>query len=338
MFTLKKITAAVILIAAFTESLPAPLVWRPGEGFVYEGGDGRTQGTVKDDSRSQFEYAAAIEAQAKYKEALAAYRALVRRWPFSFFADDAQFRIGWCLQQLGEFDRAFQAYQVVVDKYAATEFFDKAIEQQFAIANTFFAGEPQRIMRIPLPPSYERTVKKYQQIIKNAPHGRFAPAAQLRIGMCYQQMHRWSLAVDAFQRLIDRYYASDEADDAYYQIGATWFAASNQSGYDAGAAEKAADAFREFLSLFPDSELAPQARENLAAIKAQQSGGTLGIARFYESQKKWNAAAIYYEDIISRFPNSPDAQVARDRLQVIGPQLNRNEVSRENTNRRQAAR
>lgn len=332
----KFLTCAALLLA-LCQSLPAPLVWRPGEGFVYEEGSGRTQGTVKDDSRSQLEYGDSLLMQEKYKEAMSAYAALVRRWPFSFFADDAQFKIGWCQEKLGDFDRAFRSYQVVIDRYPASEYFDRAIERQFAIANTFFAGEPQRIMRMPLLPSYERTIKKYQQIIRNAPHGRFAPAAQLRIGMCYQQMRRWSLAVDAFQRVIDRYFSSDEVDDAYYQIGATWFAAANQSGYDAGAAEKAVDAFREFLDLFPTSELAPQARENLGALKAQQSGGTLGIARFYESQKKWNAAAIYYEDIISRFPNSAEADVARERLRIIGPHLDRTQNGI-NTNNRQASR
>ena len=300
-----------------TQFLPAPIVWRPGEGFTYETSDAREGGTVTDNSRDQFEYASLLEAQQNFKEARAAYSALVRRWPFSFFADDAQFKVGWCLEKMGDFDRAFNAYQVVVDKYAGTEFFEQAIERQFAIANTYFAGEPQRVMRVPLPPSYERTIKKYQQIIKNAPHGRFAPLAQLRIGLCYQAMRRWSLAVDAFQKLIDTYYQSEEVDDAYYQIGATWFLAANQSGYDAGAAEKAFDAFRDFLKLFPKSELAPQARENLAAIAAQQSGGTLGIARFYENQKKWDAAAIYYDEILKRHPDTPDAEIARERLTAI---------------------
>jgi outer membrane protein assembly factor BamD len=309
-------------LISLTQLLPAPLVWRPGEGFSYESGNTKQGGTVANDSRSQFEYASSIEAKGNYKEARAAYAALVRRWPFSFFADDAQYKIGWCLEKLGDFDRAFNAYQIVVDKYAGTEFFDQAIERQFAIANTYFAGEPQRVMRVPLPPSYERTIKKYQQIINNAPHGRFAPLAQLRIGMCYQAIGRWSLAVDAFQKVIDRYYQSEEVDDAYYQIGATWFAASRETGYDAGAAEKAVDAFRDFLKLFPKSELAPQARENLAAINAQQSGGTLGIARFYENQKKWDAAAIYYNEILKKYPNSEDAQTARERLAAIQNFLN----------------
>jgi len=307
----------VLSLVVFTQSLPAPLVWRPGEGISYEQGNAKDGGTVAESSREQFEYASSLEAQGKYKEARAAYSALVRRWPFSFFADDAQFKIGWCLEKLGDFDRAFNAYQVVVDKYPGSEYFEQSIERQFAIANTYFAGEPQRVLNVPLPPSFERTIKKYQQIIKNAPHGRLAPAAQLRIGMCYQAMRRWSLAVDSFQKVIDYYYNSEEIDDAYYQIAASWFNASNESGYDAAAAEKAYDAFRDFLRLFPNSELAPQARENLNAIQARQSEGTLGIARFYESQKKWNAAEIYYNEVISRFPESQDANYARERLVAI---------------------
>lgn len=50
---------------------------------------------------------------------------------------------------------------------------------------------------------------------------------------------------------------------------------------------------------------------------SKESEDTLHIARFYDFSKNFKAAAIYYNDIVRRFPQSVQATVAKTRLDEL---------------------
>src|SRR5471030_3327316 len=113
----------VLLAFAFATSLAqATLVWRPGEGWSDEsGGD-----VSASSSRDQLEMAHKLEAQGQRDSALKAYKGLLRRWPLSFFAPEAQYRMGKILEDEAEFNEAFQAFQKMVTKYPSSTYFEQA--------------------------------------------------------------------------------------------------------------------------------------------------------------------------------------------------------------------
>jgi hypothetical protein len=50
---------------------------------------------------------------------------------------------------------------------------------------------------------------------------------------------------------------------------------------------------------------------------SKESSDTLRIGRFYDFSKDFKAAAIYYNDVIRRFPQSDDATAAKTRLDEL---------------------
>jgi outer membrane protein assembly factor BamD len=52
-------------------------------------------------------------------------------------------------------------------------------------------------------------------------------------------------------------------------------------------------------------------------LRTEQARGSFNIARFYEKNKKWRAAAIYYNDVVDKDPASSYAQEARERIDEI---------------------
>ncbi|HPA16465.1 MAG TPA: outer membrane protein assembly factor BamD [Verrucomicrobiae bacterium] len=298
-------------------SAQGALVWRPGEGWVNE--DATEEGPVAANSRDQLEAGKRLEESKDWKQAKTMYLALVRKWPFSFNSGEAQYRIGWCSEQQGDFSRAFKDYQKCVEKYPASEYFEKALERQYQIANLFLMGEPQRIWKMPLLPSWEQTAKMYDQIIKNAPYGRYAAESQFKIGLCNEKTKKWSEAITAYKTVLDRFPGHDIADDALYQIGYVWFQAAERPDYDQGAAEKAIQAFTEFIARFPNSDKVAQAKENLAIVHGRLTQGSFNIAKFYETQKKPDAAVIYYRDVVQKAPDSEMAKIALKRIEELTP-------------------
>src|SRR5471032_3202648 len=167
MLSLRPVLLALSALAFATSFAQANLVWRPGEGWSDESGSEISASS----SRDQLELAHKLEAQGQRDAALKAYKGLLRRWPLSFFAPEAQFRMGKILEDEGDFYPAFQAFQKMVTKYPSSDYFAQALNEQYRIANLYLAGEPQRIWKIPVGPSMEKTVELYTRVIKNAPYG-----------------------------------------------------------------------------------------------------------------------------------------------------------------------
>jgi outer membrane protein assembly factor BamD len=302
-------------LVTFPSTSPAPIEWIPGEGWVQD----ETVAVQGKNSREQLQIGRQYENVQDWKQARQAYMALARKWPFSFNAGEAQFKIGWCSEKIGEFAPAFKAYQRCIEKYPASNYFEMALERQYNIANLYLAGEPQRLFGIPFIPSMEKTVEMYQQIIKNAPFGRYAPDSQFKIGLGYEKQKKWAEAVKAYTKILDRYPGNDIVDDAQYQIGHAWFQAANSAQYDQGAAQKALDAFNEFLARYPNSEKALQAKENINLLENRATSGSFKVAEFYESQKQLDPAIIYYNDVIQKAPSSQEADAARKKIETLVP-------------------
>ncbi len=68
----------------------------------------------------------------------------------------------------------------MVTKYPSSEYFEQALNEQYRIANLYLAGEPQRIWKIPVGPSMDRTIEMYERIIKNAPYGDLCAAVPVQ--------------------------------------------------------------------------------------------------------------------------------------------------------------
>jgi outer membrane protein assembly factor BamD len=309
-----------VLAVALTVPAQATLTWRPGEGWSDDSSDSTV---TANSARDQLELAHKLEAEGRRDDALKAYKGLLRRWPLSFFSPEAQYRVGKILEDEADFANAFKAFQKMVEKYPSSDYFEQAMGEQYRIANLYLAGEPQRIWKIPVGPSMERTVDMYQRIIKNAPFGTYAPECQFKIGLAREQQRKFTDAVDAYQLVIDNYPLSSVASNAQYQIGYAWMRASSEGDYDMGAARKAVDAFQDFLVRYPDSDKAVQAQENIQKLSQRQTQGAFAIAEFYEKQHppQPRAAYIYYNEVIREDPNGPQAQVAKKRIQQLKPVL-----------------
>lgn len=313
----RALAGAFLILFGASSLARAELTWRPGEGWSDESSS--SGGVVGKSSRDTLELAHKLEAQGQRDSAMKAYKNLLRKWPLSFFAPEAQYRIGKIMEDEGDFYSAFQAFQKMVQKYPSSEYFEQALGEQYRIANLYLAGEPQRVWKIPVGPSMDKTVEMYERIIKNAPYGTYAPQSQYNLGKARENQLRYTDAIDAYQKVIDNYPASSVAANAQYQIGYAWMRAASSADYDQSAARKAIDAFQDYLVRYPDSDKDDQAQENIKKLAGKQTQGAYNVAKFYETQHDTRAAFIYYNEVVREDPNGPQALEAKKRIQELRP-------------------
>ncbi len=302
---------------AFPFRSPAPIVVTPGEGASYQEPGSEDSAPNQKDAQTQFDVAFAKETKGDLGSAIAGYRKTVHRFPKSSVASVAQYKIGVLLEKRHDLSGAATAYEKLIKDYPHSVDYTNALEGEYRVGTAFLEGAKQKILGIPTLASRDRAIAIYTVIISNAPYSRYAPLAQFNIGQAKERQQDWKGAIAAYQQAVDKYPTDPIAADALYQIGFNYMQISRTGSNDRNSAGRARESFEDFLSAYPTSEKAPQAKENIAALANMQTGGSLQIADYYYGQKLFRAAVVYYNDVIRQQPNSPDSAKAKARLDYI---------------------
>ena len=252
-----------------------------------------------------------------FEQALKIYQDFAKENPDDFRKNEAQYKAGEMLEHLARYWDAYEAYKKLVEESSANQYWDLAIERMFAIGNVFLAGQPQMLWKIPMPADMNKVVKIYESIIRAGPFGPYAPLATFSCGLARENQKKWPEAVKFYEEVLDKYPKNDLIDDAQYQIGFVWMKAAREPQYDQTAAQKGIEAFQDYLVRFKRSDKTEQAAENIEMLKQRLSGGSLSVARFYDKAGNYQAALVYYNEVLSQTPDSPQGQEARQRKRVL---------------------
>lgn len=314
-------------VAVLPHRCPAPITYRPGEGTTYTA-PGVEEVPNARDAQTQFDNALAKETAGDLTSAASGYRKTARRFPKAPIAANAQFRLGQILEKQRDLQGAFNAYEKLVKEHPRSPDFDRALEGEFRLGTAYLEGAKQKVLGIPTLPSMATAITMFSSIVRNAPFSRYAAASQFNIGMAKERSQELRDAVASYQTVVDKYPTDPAAADALYQIGFVWLTISKTGSYDRVATVRARESFEDFLSAYPNHEKAAQAKENLGGLGVQQTGGAFRIAKYYDKQKQYKAAMIYYNDVIRQNPNSKESEQSKQRLVVLRQKFGNAEVDK----------
>src|SRR5882762_4274342 len=278
-----RVCLLLLVVVLFPFTSPAPLVYRPGEGWTYEpvGGEGKwTRTRAKD----QLDLAQASFDKKDYRLALKAARRVTRVWPSSDYVPQAQYLIGRCLEESGNEEKAFAEYQKILEKNPRINNYDEILQRQYVIANKFLAGKWFKLWGyIPFFPSMEKTADMYTKIVKNGPYSQVAPQAQLKIGTAREKKSEFEQAVKAYEVAADRYADREAiAAEAWFRAGMAYNKQAQTAEYDQTTAGKAIDTLDVFMRMFPSDNRAGESQKIIASLRTEQARGDFEIAHFYE--------------------------------------------------------
>ena len=317
----------LICLVAFPFRSPAPLIFNNKEGWVYE-----TPGTTaegkwqRDRAKDQLDVAQAALDRNDSSLALKAARRTVKVWPLSDYAPQAQYLIGRCQEAKKRDEKAFKAYQEVLEKYPKIPNYQEISQRQFEIAARFLKGQRFKLFGyIPFFPSMEKTSDMYAKIVRNGPYSEIAPRAQMNIGAAREKQSEYQLAVKAYELAADRYHDRKEvAAEALYKAGIASNKQARTAEYDQSVAAAAIGTFTDFMALYPNDPRSTEVQKLISSLKSEQARGSYQTAKFYEKNKKWDGALIYYNEVLLKDPESPLATAARERIDLLKKQVGQN--------------
>lgn len=273
---------------------------------------------VKDTPQEQFTSALDAFEREKYDEAIAQFKTLVRYYPNSATAADAQFYIGLCNEKLKKYYQAFKAYQKVMEIYPSTSRMDEVIKREYNIGELFYEGQKRKFFGVDILPAIDQAIEVFRSIVENAPYSQYADKAQYNLGLCYKKLKDYSAATAEFEALVDKYPESPLAGQAKYQLAHCSYKASLKPEYDTENADKAIEEFKSVIESQKDDRLIEEAKSNIFELENKKAQSSYQIAQFYEKRRKYNSAKIYYQEVVDNYPNTPWAAKAIERLKVLG--------------------
>jgi len=303
-----------VLWFVWNEPARSSVVFRPGEKVqVRAPGEEEMSGSAQ----QLFSKAQEAEKGGNLKGAIKIYRTLVRRHPRDTLAAGSVYHMAQLQEQIHDYLNAARSYAVLNEKFPKSERFDEAIEAQFRIGEMYLAGRKVKILGIPVKASMDHAADIFASIVRNAPYGKLTARAQFGIGRAREKQGSNEAALAAYKAVVEKFPNDPLAADAQYQIGYIWSKATRSGSYDPAAASNARTGFEDFLFRHPGSEKATQARENLHQLEHKQTSTSFEIAKYYDKQKAYRAAAIYYNETIRQQPGSTEGDRAKKRLNEL---------------------
>ncbi len=313
----KKYAWFLLILVLFYSPVEAYWIWSPDLGKWMN-----PKKAAKDTPEAQFEWAMGFYNRKEWDRAIEEFEKLPDVFPNSRLAAEGVYYAGLSQETKGDLAKAADAFQKLVDHYPYSDRIKDAIKHEFDIAARFAAGEKVKVGGVPVFPGQEKAIELYKHIVKNAPFGTYGDQAQFQIGEVYKVQGEWEEAQKAFQAVVDEYPNSDLVPKARYQIGYCSMQAAKKAQYNEQSAERAIEEFEGFKKAFPNDQQSIEADESIKILRAKKAKTNLDTARFYEKQKKYKSAKVYYDEIVTKYSDTPSAEEAKKKVEELNQKEN----------------
>jgi outer membrane protein assembly factor BamD len=245
----------------FATALKAEITWSNEKGWVPSDDAIAAFNAASPEALQLMNDASQAENEQRIGHALTKYEMVYKKFPDSIFAPEAYYQTGKIKLSKSQFADAFKAFNSITKKYPEYPHFNEVLREEFEIAKLLKSGEQSKFFGIiPGFRDYTSTMNFYKKVVEDAPFGEIAPLALQHMGELALAKQEPLDAVAAFERLIDEYPYSEYAPEAYFKLGEIYTSITKSPLYDQGSVKLAINYFEDFLALYPNHELASEAR------------------------------------------------------------------------------
>lgn len=266
-----------------------------------------------------------------FKEAHYHFNIVAKNFPRESFGSDSQYFAAVCLYKLKEYDFANEAFTAYIHGESNPAHFEDAIGYKLEIAECFRHGAKKRVMGYKaLPkwaPAKTLAVEIYDEVITSLPCHEYAAKALMGKAYLHWDEGDYRECVDAFQALIRRFPRDELALDSYVCINRVYLDQAQVEFQNPDLLALAEINYKRFEKDFPKEERLQDARDNVVRIRELFARGLFETGQFYERKEFPQAAIIYYQSAISKFPDTSWAKCSGVRLEILSKRATEGEAS-----------
>lgn len=272
----------------------------------------------EDTPAKQLAYARQAYTEGHLRRARKGYEALIREWPTSKEAAQAQLALAQYYEASKDYERAFQEYQYLLTFYAGFCPYNEILDRQYKLANVLRSDNRSMFGWLLNEPESNRI--RYEQIVRNAPRAPLAPTCMLIAGDIRREEKEIEEAIKIYDGLLNRYPRSSEAEvAAFFSAGCRYKRAKTQDSNEANIRD-AITFLKTVQNIMPNHPQREQFATWATDLSKQLEESSYKTAYFYDTKQRNKAAAVAaYRRFLSEFRNSKYAEEVRQRLIELEP-------------------
>ena len=280
--------------------------------------------SVKRDSpAAQLEFARAFETNGNFKAAAKAYEALVREWPASAVAAEAQRRKAAVLTRMAAdksdmslYSDAFDEYEYLMHYFPGLCNYGKVAELQYKIA-CHLLDEKKSMLGIKYDTNREKRLR-FESVVRRAPGASWVPDAMLTIGDLRVDDDELSEAAAVYDNVVTRFPKSAQAREAAYKACKCRYDMVRRNEYNADRCRLALDGMKSALNRYPDLNEAEVLNIWVQELSDRLEEDAWRAAVFYDTRQRTKQAAVSaYQRFLAEFPESRHRGEAIQRIEAI---------------------
>lgn len=284
------------------------------------------------DAESAFRAAEEQFQQGQFGEAETAFARLAKRKKGTSWGEKAQFYLAETQFQRGELVSAHDSYEKLFTDYPGTQFLDRAVNREFAIAqhwmNSIAPGaEPEQKMspagwwqgRHPAIDVSGHALAVLEHVRHHDPTGPLADDAVMRIADFHYANQNYEEAAIYYDQLITDHPKSDLLQKA--QLASVDAKVKSYLGpdYDGAGLEQARELITQSMATFPERKAShsDELYKTMALIDDQMAERAYHVGEHYLWTGKVTSAEYCFGKIPVKWPKSPWASKAKEQLAKI---------------------
>jgi outer membrane protein assembly factor BamD len=151
---------------------------------------------------------------------------------------------------------------------------------------------------------YVKAKELFNLIVTQDPASDVADDAQFYLGEAYFGNDEYRLAAFAYNRLRQSFPSSPFYKDAFFRASESYYKGSLPYDRDQKETKYAIDQFRAFLQYYGQDSLAATARSRIVELRTRLATKDFMIAEQYMDLDDHRAALVYYERVITEYPDT----------------------------------
>ncbi|MGC8976920.1 MAG: tetratricopeptide repeat protein [Candidatus Ratteibacteria bacterium] len=268
---------------------------------------------VKDTPEEQFNYAEEFRKNGKIDIAIREHKKLLKHYSKSEYAPKSCFILGEIYREKGDYKKAFDYFQKIIDEYPSSQLVFSAIKIQSEIAEETLKTKERNLLKFLT--KKEEKGDLMNKVIENNPYALESIDRMFKLADFYYDIKEYEKGIEVLNKIIKNFPEKDEiCEKAKFLRIKYLLTLIPDKNYDMDMIDEIKDRIFEFLSEYPESKFKDEIERIRKILDERGAKNYYEIARYYERAGKKKAAIYYYKKIMNEFSETEYGKIASEKI------------------------
>jgi len=219
----------------------------------------------------------------------------------------------------GKFTKAARAYDKFLAEFPTSEFYEAAMDRQFAIATAFLGGQKKRVLGVFKMSTYDEGIKIMEKISDRAGDAPIGINAAVAVAQSYEKRGMFAEAYHKWSEISSRWPTGQIGKDSLLNMARCKHTAYKGPKYNASDLISAKSYYENFKLRYPKDAEAIDVDKILKQIDEQLACKEFNTGKYYQQTGNKQPANLYYQMVVNNWPDSTAANMAKEAMKEKEP-------------------